>query len=443
MRSLASISGNAARGLTLRGRIFLTAGAVSAFAGVLVGGRDLLRLGVLLAALPLVSAWVVSRTRYRLACTRHLDPARVPAGQPATVVLRLDNVSRLATGLLLVEDRVPYVLGSRPRFVLDPVEPRGSRAVSYVVRSDVRGRFALGPLSLRLTDPFGMAEVTRSFTATDSLTVTPHVESLPAIKLDGEWSGGGESRSRSLAAAGGDDVGTREYRHGDALHRVHWRSTARYGELMVRREEQPWQSRATLLLDTRSGAHRGEGPGSSFEYSVSAAASIAVHLARLGFALRLVTDAGVDLSTAGHDVNGSGGEAEGALLDALAVVQPSTASGLRNLASLRHSAGESLLVAVLGAIDTAEAHELARLRPASGAAIAVLLDVATWTRAANRVREESLTAYDNSARLLTASGWRVVRVNASTVLSQQWPHAMRGGAGPVKIPTESVSRGAS
>ena len=84
------------------------------------------------------------------------------------------------------------------------------------------------------------------------------------------------------AAAGDDDVIPRAYRDGDELRRVHWRSTARYGELMVRREEQRWQDRAVLILDSRRSAHIGSGPSSSFEFAVSAAASIGVHLARSG-----------------------------------------------------------------------------------------------------------------------------------------------------------------
>ncbi len=94
-------------GLTVRGKIFAALGVATLTSGILIGNRDLLRLGMLLTALPLVSAWVVTRARYRLACSRQLEPPRVPAGQPATVVIRLENVSRLATGLLLVEDRVP------------------------------------------------------------------------------------------------------------------------------------------------------------------------------------------------------------------------------------------------------------------------------------------------------------------------------------------------
>ena len=89
---------------------------------------------------------------------------------------------------------------------------------------------------------------------------------------------------------------------------------------MVRREEQPWESRAMLLLDTRAAAHRGEGPASSFEAAVSAAASIGVHLGRGGFSV-----------APGHrhrDPAGRRGQAEDPtaaqedlLLDGLAVVE--------------------------------------------------------------------------------------------------------------------------
>ncbi|MEE1805149.1 DUF58 domain-containing protein, partial [Streptomyces sp. BE133] len=50
----------------------------------------------------------------------------------------------------------------------------------------------------------------------------------------------------------------------DDLRRVHWRSTARYGELMVRREEQPQRARCTVLLDTRRIAYQGTGPSTPY-----------------------------------------------------------------------------------------------------------------------------------------------------------------------------------
>ncbi|MCU1600865.1 MAG: hypothetical protein JWO22_1574, partial [Frankiales bacterium] len=149
-------------GLTTRGRCLLSAGLALAACAVLLGQRDLLRAAVFLVFLPLAAVFVVARTRYRLACSRLLDPPRVEAGRASTVLLRLDNVSKIPSGVLLMEDQLPYVLGGRPRFVLDRVEPKGVREVSYPVRADVRGRYRVGPLSVRLTDPFGLVELTRS-----------------------------------------------------------------------------------------------------------------------------------------------------------------------------------------------------------------------------------------------------------------------------------------
>jgi uncharacterized protein (DUF58 family) len=418
---------SALAGLTTRGRSFLAAGVAAMVAALVLGQPDVFRVGVLVTALPLVSLVVASRTRYRLACTRLLDPRRVPAGSPARVVVRLDNVSRLPTGLMLVDDHVPYVLGPRPRFVLDRVEPRGRREIEYRVRSDVRGHFSLGPLTLRLTDPFGLVELSRSYSATDALIVTPPVERLPTVPLGGEWSGTGESRSRSLAVAGEDDATTREYRHGDDLRRVHWRSTARAGELMVRREEQPWQSAATVLLDTRRRAHRGEGPGASFEWAVGAAASVGLHLARTGYDVRLVTDSGATVSSEGRDGDFGLGDFEGMLLEALAVVGPSGRGDLRGSGTvLGRGGGSGLLVAVLGKLDTEDAEWLGRLRHGATGAVAVLTETHTWSaRASTPARRSAAGEVDAAVLLLRRAGWRVVRASAGQTLADVWPGASR------------------
>ncbi len=415
---------DALRGLTTRGRSFLAAGVSVFVAAVSLDTPDLLRIAVLLMALPLVSAWVVARTRYRLSSSRNLSSARTPAGQESAVTLRLDNISRLATGLLLVEDRVPYVLGSRPRFVLDRIEPRGHSEVTYLVRSDVRGRYQLGPLAIRLTDPFGMVELQRSFSARDTLVVTPVVYTLPPARLAGEWTGSGESRARSVASAGEDDAATREYHQGDDLRRVHWRSTARRGQLMVRREEQPWQSRCTILLDTRAVGHRGEGPASSFEWAVSAVASIGVHLVRSGYHVRLLTDTGGNVSSGGHEISDVGNDFEGSLLDALAVVETSANTSCQDAATaLRRTGGDGLLVVVLGSMDAEEVRLFTRLRQGSTVAVAVLLDTATWAASAP-VRRAGYD-YDGAVDLLRASGWRVVKAHAGETIADVWPEAGR------------------
>ncbi|MBG0829506.1 DUF58 domain-containing protein [Planomonospora sp. ID67723] len=404
------------RALTARGRSFLASGVAALVCAFVLGEHDLLRVGVLVVSLPLLAAMVVARTRYRLSCARRLDPPRAEVGGEATVTLRLENVTRLPTGLLMIEDTVPYALGARPRFVLDRVEPRGIREIDYRVRSDLRGRFTIGPLSIRISDPFGLVELTRSFTVSDTLVVTPQVVALPHVRLSGEWTGGGDSRTRSVAAAGDDDVAPREYRQGDDLRRVHWRSTARYGELMVRREEQQWQSRGALLLDTRRYAHRGEGPRSSFEVAVSAAASIGVHLSHEGLGLRLVTDQGAEhLTDTGLSWS---------LLDTLAVVRTSSARSLEyGIGALRQGGGDGLIVAVLGGVTVEEAQGLARLRHGNVTGVAVMLDVAGWERSELGDGQE----YQAAQAVLAGAGWRIVRLPAGASIAGVWPDAAQRG----------------
>ncbi len=255
--------------------------------------------------------------------------------------MRLENVSRLPTGLLLAEDAIPYPLGTRPRYVLDGVERGGVRELSYPLRSDLRGRFTIGPLEVRIADSFGLVELGRSFATTSTLIVTPKVVSLARTAIGASWVGEGDGRTRAAVAAGEDDVVPRAYRDGDELRRVHWRSTARYGELMVRREEQRWRNRALLLLDTRRNAHAGSGLSSSFEYAVGAAASIGVHLARGGMDGQLITDVGpVPAAKMFEDV----------LLDSLAVIKTSRGTELSGGLDAVRAAGGGLLIVVAGAV---------------------------------------------------------------------------------------------
>jgi uncharacterized protein (DUF58 family) len=413
----------ALRGLTTRGRSFLAAAAAAAVCALALGERDLLRVAVLLAALPLLAAAYVGQTRYRLACTRAVEPSRVPVGSAARVLLRLSNLSRLPTGTLLLEDRLPYALGSRPRLVLERLGGQRTSTVAYTVRAEVRGRYDVGPLVVRLTDPFGLCELSRSFSTVARLTVVPQVVGLPNVRLAGEFAGGGDSRARSVAVHGEDDIATREYRNGDDLRRVHWRSTARTGELMVRREEQPWESRATIVLDTRRQGHRGEGPTASFEWAVSAAASVALHLRHSGYKIRLVTGSGIDLDATERD-------GEGALLDTLADVQVSAADDMKQLVErVRRRGDGGLVIAVLGGLSLPEAELLGALRASGTTCIGLLINPSTWLHLPEPAQGESDRAHDSAALTLLRTGWRVIGVEHGTALATVWPQAARGSQG--------------
>jgi uncharacterized protein (DUF58 family) len=424
-RSLGRALSDPLRRLTTRGRAVLSAGVTAAGCALLLGQRDLLRVGVLLAAVPLLAVLVLGRSRYRLSCSRQLDPQRVEVGKSARVVLEIANVSSSRCGLVLAEEQVPYVLGSRPRFVLPGLEPGERRAISYPVRSDLRGRFPIGPLTLTMTDPFGMGEHRRAFSVRDDLVVTPTVVPLPDVALSGDWNGSGDTRPRAFAAAGEDDVTTREYRHGDDLRRVHWRSTARRGDLMVRREEQPWQSRATLLLDRRRSAHRGDGASSTFEWAVSAIASLAVHLAGRGYAIRMVDGSPADRTTALPWSDGHSGlpatDAAGAVLDALAVVSPGGSVDLsRAVGAAAHGMTGGLLVAAVGRLRAGDSTTLAGVHQPGTHCVALVAPDAGSRPAPEPAAPPRHGEHELELDRLRAAGWEVVVAEPGERLDRTW-----------------------
>jgi uncharacterized protein (DUF58 family) len=407
-------------GLTLRGRAFLAADISAVVCAVLLGQSTLVRVGVLLVALPLVTAYAVGRARYKLSLVRSVSPQVVPAGQPARVRLTLRNDGRMPTGALRIEEQVPYALGSRPRFVLEGIEHGWRGSVDYPVRAEARGRYELGPMSVRVGDPFGLVELTRAFRTTTPLVVTPRTVALPAIPLSGSLTGSGDHRPRAFAGGSAEDVTVREYRRGDDLRRVHWRSSARVGELMVRREEQPWQTRATVFLDNRAGAHRGEGLSSSLETAVVVAASVAVHLSSRGYTVRLVTAGGEDPATSWqHD------DAEvtsGRLLEALAMVEPLPSTTL-DASWLREHGTGALTVAVLGGLSGPDLAVLRRVQHHAGTSLAIGLDVDAWGA--------SGMPTGGASGWLLQQGWRAVALAPDDRIDRAWQElgAVRGARG--------------
>jgi len=402
--------------LTVRGRSFVAAGGAAVVCGLLIPEPDLVRIGALLMALPLLSATGAGRARYRLSCVRRVTPARLPAGQSAELTVKLANVSRLRTGLLLAEDTVPYALGSRPRFVFEGIGGGGSREFTYQLGSGNRGKYTIGPLRVRVADSFGLVSITRAFTSTSTLTVTPRIIALSRPPTAGHWFGDSEHGRRSIAASGDDDAAPRAYRSGDSLHRVHWRSTARYGELMVRREEQYWRNTASLFLDTRRLGYS----TAMFELAVTAAASIGVHLTDEGFEARFVTDLG---ETARQ------GTFRDTLLDTLAVLRPSHSAGLEaGVQALGTGGGQ--LIAVLGSLSAGQARELAQARRGTAPGLALIL--AEAEHGGDRVIAASV-------QVLIGAGWRVAVVTDAARLAPAWQELHRSG--PARTRETSLGRG--
>lgn len=381
----------AASGLTTLGRCLVAAGGSAAMCSVLLDERDLLRIGVLVIALALLARLVAGRTRLVVRAERALDPTRLSVGSTATVRLTVRTGRRLLGGGLVLTDSLPDALGGSPRFVSRP--PRWADPpleLTYPITPTVRGVHLIGPFTVRVSDPLGLAEYERGLVGRETLTVLPRVTELSGLP-HGFGRGEGDSGSTGLRRGLGErDAMIRQYQPGDPLRTVHWRSTARRDELMVRVEERPWHGGVNVLLDRRAAAHRGLGEHSSLEWAIELVASVCQHLLRNGRRVSLVAENGVALAS-GTDPDG--------LLDVLATVRPSVHPGV---VPPSREGGE--LFAVLGSVNPADVQPLIQCAQ-GGHGHVVLLDVAAWT-APTQTRPVSGVAPAASA--LTEAGWSVL-----------------------------------
>jgi uncharacterized protein (DUF58 family) len=422
---------------TTRASCLIAAGATALLCGLGLGVVDLVRAGVLALALPVASALVVYRSRVLISNTRAADPARTQAGGAVVIHLTITNRSLLRTGTLMLEDQLPAGLAGRARFVIDQLAGRESRTVSYRMPGLPRGHYRSGPLRIRLTDPFHMVDMTRAFTVTNTFVVTPIVEVLAASEPPRSEDIGDNAGSHSVGTRGADDASTREYRTGDDLRKIHWRSSARMGTLMVRQEERPWQGQTSMLLDLRADAHARAGEDdsgrderwySSLEWAISAAASIGSHVLMSRRELALCADPALPQRIPMRD--------PAALSEYLAGVRAARHRDLEPFAGvLATAARDSALVAIVGALDAASVRALADARPGSTAtpAFAVLIDTASWLDPVGSGVDGGSAV---PARLLRAGGWRVVVARRGDSIGTVWqglahnaPGGMVAGAG--------------
>ena len=401
------------RALTARGRFFLVGGAMITVFGALWSERELAWIGVLLMVLPAAAVIVLHRTRLSLRSDRRITPNRAPVGERLTVGLHLAKAGALPVGLLQFEDAVPPQLGRRPRFSVHRFAGPWDRRITYPLMGLARGRFAVGPLIVHAADPFGMARLDTSVTGTDEVMITPQVFPLPQLTTSGGAGAAGDTTPQHIGHLGQDDVLVREYRPGDDVRRVHWRSTARWGQLMVRREEQAWEPSATVLLDNRAGHHDGTGRDGSFEWAVSAAASVCSHFIGAGYRVSLLDATGRVVAGGVEDPLATREAMLIALTDAtLCRADTLTAAATASIASRE---GE-IVVAVLGHLGPDDVTALERIRRIRAQGLALALRTGTF--AASPGAPEA--APDEAVGRLREQRWRVVEVAAGTRVPDAW-----------------------
>lgn len=294
---------------TTRGWAALGAGIALVVLWV-VFGEDLMLAGGLFLIVAIVGGIVYVRSTVpRVGVTRRLTPFQVHDGDRAVVEVTLTTSRRIAQATVL--DEVSG-LGTA-RFVADRIEPQDPMIARYEVSCRPRGIYPVGPAVVQVRDPLALTEAGGMAGRVDRLVVYPTVEDLDGLPLGRGYDPTVNTSRTSFSQTGGDDFFTlREYQQGDDLRKVHWPSTAKRDALMIRQLELPWQSRALVLLDTRSSVYP---DAESFEQAVRGVASAFRHLFRNGYTPTLWTGSG-----AGTVVGGS--ESYGIAMEGLAVVQP-------------------------------------------------------------------------------------------------------------------------
>jgi hypothetical protein len=183
---------------------------------------------------------------------------------------------------------------------------------------------------------------------------------------------------------------------------------------MVRREEQQWQSRCTLLIDNRRISHRGYGAASSMERAVSVTASIMRNLVAQDFEVRLVSAMGESSAHGWHQ--GSRGVNLPEQLERLALMSMTRHEQL-STGWIEDSDQGGMLLAVLGHLSDADQDLLSGMAAAGDSAYAVVLDVATWERGGRQ--DPPATA------ALRAGGWKATTLDREGTLAAAWVELSR------------------
>ncbi len=302
---------------TLRGWAALGAAAALVLLWVAFGEQMLLAAGAFLVLAVAFGVWYVRRIAPRVSVSRLVSPDQVHDGDRALVTVTV--VSHRPLSHTEVTDTVES-LGAA-EFVADRVAANDPLIGRYEVLCRPRGVYRVGPTDIRIRDPFGMAESGGEAGRVDRLVVYPAIETLDGLPIvRGQDPNVATSRARFSQTGGEDFFTLREYQRGDDLRRVHWPSSAKRDELMIRQLEMPWQSRALVVLDPDASQYAGP---ESFEHAVRGAASAVHHLFGAGFSPTMWAGRAEPTTVTSVDTYGL-------VMEELAVVQPDYGVDLRH-----------------------------------------------------------------------------------------------------------------
>lgn len=294
----------------------------------------------------LLAAGTVVVVRPSVALTRTAQPDRVTVGESTWGRLVVRNQARWPAPGFIVIDRV----GGAPVELTVPLTAGGgTRTMRYPIPAGRRGRLALGPLTVERRDPLGLFRRAQRLGGAMPLWVHPVVH--PARPLPVGSVPDFEGRRAEMARGGTMTFSSlREYVPGDDPRRIHWRTTARTGVLMIREQVDTTEPTTTVVLDTRSTALTPAG----FEHAVEVAASVAQAAINAGRPARVLIPGEDEAAVAA-----CGAES---LLDRLAAAEQSTDDAVRLLFTIERAPAGGALVVVTGASEPALVAKLGEQR---------------------------------------------------------------------------------
>jgi uncharacterized protein (DUF58 family) len=273
----------------------------------LITGRDIFfNVAYLVVALMVFSFfWARTGTNW-LALTRHTRPRRAQVGRYVEERFTLRNTAPVPKLWLELYD-ASDLPGHNASHVVTGLRRSSSWSVRTLCMQ--RGVFRLGPVRVASGDPFGLFQTERNLAGTSHLTVFPSTVSLPAFELPMGALPGGDAVRRRTHHVTTNAAGVREYVPGDSFNRIHWRSTARRDRLMVKEFELDPLADVWIMLDAERRVQAGhfspeqyheaalpwhDGPEfrlppTTEEYSVTIAASLALHFLRRDRAVGFVS----------------------------------------------------------------------------------------------------------------------------------------------------------
>jgi uncharacterized protein (DUF58 family) len=251
-------------------------------------------LGLLIVSRVLARSWISNLTASR-AC----DRVTAEVGETVAVNITVKNTGLLPVPWLLLEDMLPGKAISvthprlrvkKKRMQIAMLGSRGTTELSYQIEFKLRGYYQVGPLVLESGDLFGLHRRYRVGTAPHFVLVYPRVVPLSGYDLASRRPIGEVRLTHRLYEDPTRIAGVREYERGDPLNRVHWRTTARVGQLHSKLYEPSTIAGATILLDFHKGGYPEGGEPYRSELAVTAVASLAHALYLMRQQIGLVTN---------------------------------------------------------------------------------------------------------------------------------------------------------